>query len=144
MNYKKKRRFKAPKPAIEPIVPLSIGERVADVVAEFGGSWTFIFCFFGFMMVWMVLNSIQFAFQPFDPFPYILLNLILSCLAAMQAPIIMMSQNRQEQKDRQRAEQDLFINQKAEAEILSLHRKLDSLSAEHKKLFQLLYPRTQP
>ena len=116
----------------------TFGERVADRVAEFGGSWSFILIFLGFMLVWIVLNTIQIWKAPFDPFPYILLNLILSCLAALQAPVIMMSQNRQETKDRERAKMDYEINQKAEAEILTLHKKLDHLSEEHSKLGEML------
>lgn len=116
----------------------TFGERIADRVAEFGGSWTFIITFLGFMMFWILLNTIQIWKNPFDPFPYILLNLILSCLAALQAPVIMMSQNRQEAKDRDRARQDFEINQKAEAEILTLHHKLDHLAEEHRKMSDML------
>ncbi|NBW43788.1 MAG: DUF1003 domain-containing protein [Sphingobacteriia bacterium] len=108
---------------------LTRGERLADQIAAFGGSWTFITLFFGILLGWIVLNLWFLDNEGFDPFPFILLNLILSCLAAIQAPIIMMSQNRQEQKDRQRAELDLSINQKAEREIRELRQKVDELHA---------------
>lgn len=108
---------------------LTRGERLADQIAAFGGSWTFITLFFGILLGWIVLNLWFLDNEGFDPFPFILLNLILSCLAAIQAPIIMMSQNRQEQKDRQRAELDLSVNQKAEREIRELRQKVDELHA---------------
>jgi uncharacterized membrane protein len=104
----------------------SLGERVADRVAAFGGSWAFILSFLGLMALWIAANAILLR-PPFDPFPFILLNLCLSCLAALQAPIIMMSQNRQEAKDRLRAENDYRVNLKAELEIRHLHAKLDQL-----------------
>jgi uncharacterized membrane protein len=103
--------------------------RVADKVAEFGGSWKFIIAFGLFMLVWMLIN-IYLLTKPFDPFPFILLNLILSTLAAIQAPVIMMSQNRKEEKDRQRAVNDYLINLKSEIEIRNMHQKLDLLIAE--------------
>ncbi len=106
---------------------LTLGQRLADKVAEFGGSWTFIVAFGGVMFLWIAVNSSALLRQPFDPFPYILLNLMLSCLAAIQAPIIMMSQNRQEAKDRMRAEQDYQVNLKAELEIRHLTWKMDQL-----------------
>lgn len=106
---------------------LSLGQKVADRVAAFGGSWTFIITFFSFILIWMTINIWFLATKPFDPYPFILLNLILSCLAAIQAPIIMMSQNRQEQKDRQRSEHDYKINLKAELEIKLLSEKIDHL-----------------
>jgi uncharacterized membrane protein len=105
----------------------TFGQRVADKVAEFGGSWRFILSFMGFLVLWIVLNSLLMLLRPWDPYPFILLNLILSCLAALQAPIIMMSQNRQEARDRLRAENDYRINLKAELEIRSLHAKMDLL-----------------
>jgi uncharacterized membrane protein len=105
----------------------SLGERLADRVASFGGSWVFIGTFFGALLIWIAINSIQALGQPFDPYPFILLNLLLSCLAAIQAPIIMMSQNRQEAKDRLRAQEDYRVNLKAELEIRHLHSKLDLL-----------------
>ncbi|MBJ6120010.1 DUF1003 domain-containing protein [Pontibacter sp. BT310] len=106
---------------------LTFGERVSDKIAEFGGSWTFILIFFSFLFLWMAINVYFVASRPFDPFPFILLNLILSCLAAIQAPIIMMSQNRKEAKDRQRSEYDYQVNLKAELEIRLLHEKIDHL-----------------
>jgi uncharacterized membrane protein len=105
----------------------TMGDRVADRVASFGGSWFFIGIFFSVLVVWIVLNSGWLLARPLDPFPFILLNLILSCLAAIQAPIIMMSQNRQSARDRLRAEHDYRINLKAELEIRQLHSKLDQL-----------------
>jgi uncharacterized membrane protein len=105
----------------------SFGERLADGTARFGGSWTFILCFGAFMTLWIVMNTLVVGLHPPDPYPFILLNLILSCLAAIQAPIIMMSQNRQEAKDRLRSQHDYQINLKAELEIRHLHDKLDHL-----------------
>lgn len=106
---------------------LSLGQKVADKVADFGGSWTFILSFFLFILIWMFVNIIVFTTKPFDPYPFILLKLILSCLAAIQAPIIMMSQNRKEDKDRKRNEYDYKINLKAELEIKILNEKMDHL-----------------
>jgi uncharacterized membrane protein len=106
---------------------LSFGDRLADRVAEFGGSWKFIILFFVVMAVWILANSIYFLWHPWDPYPYILFNLILSMLAAIQAPIIMMSQNRQETRDRMRAENDYQVNLKAEIEIRGLSEKMDQL-----------------
>lgn len=106
---------------------LTFGQRIADHIAVFGGSWTFIISFFAFILVWMGINILVLANKPFDPYPFILLNLILSCLAAIQAPIIMMSQNRQEHKDRIRSEHDYKINLKAELEIQLLNEKVDHL-----------------
>ncbi len=105
---------------------LSLGERVADKVAEVGGSWRFIIGFGVFLVVWMAINSLVLA-RAFDPYPYILLNLCLSCLAAIQAPVIMMSQNRQGEIDRLRAQNDYEVNVKAELEILQVHEKLNQL-----------------
>ncbi len=102
---------------------LTIGERVADRVAAFGGSWPFIGTFLALMVVWMAVNEEM--GKPFDPYPFILLNLILSCLAAIQAPIIMMSQNRQAARDRLEARNDFEVNLRAEMEIMALHEKLD-------------------
>ena len=107
-----------------------IGQNIADSVAKFGGSWTFILIFIFILLFWIVLNSVMLMKKPFDPYPYILLNLVLSCLAALQAPVIMMSQNRQEEKDRIRAENDYQINLKAEIEIKILHEKLNHLITE--------------
>lgn len=106
---------------------LPLGDRMADRIATFGGSWTFIIAFFTFILIWMLINVYLLATRPFDPYPFILLNLILSCLAAIQAPIIMMSQNRKESKDRQRSEYDYKVNLKAELEIRLLHEKIDHL-----------------
>lgn len=103
------------------------GERLADNVADFGGSWTFIVWFFVVIVVWIGANAFIFLNKGFDPYPFILLNLILSCLASLQAPIIMMSQNRQEQKDRERSKKDYMINLKSELEIRMLDDKLDHL-----------------
>ncbi len=105
----------------------TLGDRLADRLAAFGGSWTFLSLFGGAMAVWVVVNTVVLVWRPFDPYPFILLNLMLSCLAAVQAPVIMMSQNRQEAKDRLRAEHDYRINLKAELEIRHLHSKLDLL-----------------
>jgi uncharacterized membrane protein len=105
----------------------SLGERMADRVADFGGSWRFIIAFFAFLLLWMAVNLGLLIARPFDPYPFIFLNLMLSCLAAIQAPIIMMSQNRQEARDRLRARNDYQINLKAELEIRQLHEKLDHL-----------------
>jgi len=106
---------------------LTFGQRLSDLIARFGGSWSFIIIFFCIMVMWMAVNSYLMSAKPFDPFPYILLNLVLSCLAAIQAPIIMMSQNRVEAKDRLRAAHDYQVNLKAELEIRQLHQKLDHL-----------------
>ncbi len=106
---------------------LTVGERLSDHLAEFGGSWSFIILFACVMLGWIVMNTVLLFRQPFDPYPFILLNLVLSCLAAIQAPIIMMSQNRQESKDRLRSEYDYRVNLKAELEIRLLHAKVDQL-----------------
>lgn len=106
---------------------LTVGERLADKIAEFGGSWGFIIAFAVVMAVWITLNAIVLVWRPFDPYPFILLNLVLSCLAAIQAPVIMMSQNRQEARDRLRAEHDYRVNLKAELEIRHLNTKMDQL-----------------
>ena len=112
---------------------VSFGNRISDKVAAFGGSWKFIILFSIILSLWILVNSMQLLKQPFDPFPYILMNLILSLIAALQAPVIMMSQNRQEEKDRKRAENDYLINLKAEIEIRHLHQKIDLLMAEQFK-----------
>jgi uncharacterized membrane protein len=106
---------------------MTFGERVADKVAQFGGSWGFIGLFGGILVLWMIVNAWVLARDPFDPYPFILLNLVLSTLAALQAPVIMMSQNRQAHKDRRHAQQDYEVNLMAEIEIRDLHDKLDSL-----------------
>jgi len=105
----------------------TFGERLADRIAAFGGSWPFMLCFATFVLVWIALNTVMLIGRPIDPYPFILLNLILSCIAAVQAPIIMMSQNRQEAKDRLRSQHDYQVNLKAELEIRQLHEKVDHL-----------------
>ena len=109
------------------------GEQIADKIASFGGSWKFIGFFAAFLIIWIAINSMVMFWTPVDPYPYILLNLVLSCLAAIQAPIIMMSQNRQEAKDRLRSEYDYKVNLKAEREIRELHKKVDSLLFNQEK-----------
>ena len=106
---------------------LTFGERLADGLADFGGSWRFIALFSGFLLLWVAMNSVVLLWRPFDPYPFILLNLFLSCLAAIQAPVIMMSQNRMEERDRLRGEYDYRVNLKAELEIRHLHEKIDHL-----------------
>lgn len=106
---------------------LTFGQKVSDKIASFGGSWKFIFLFAFILLGWIVINSYFLLAKPFDPFPFILLNLILSCIAAIQAPVIMMSQNRQEARDRKRAEADYKINLKSELELRQLHQKVDHL-----------------
>jgi uncharacterized membrane protein len=107
----------------------TLGERAADGVARFGGSWRYLMLFTAFMIAWMGLNSLLLATGAFDPYPYIFLNLVLSCLSAVQAPIIMMSQNRQEARDRARAQNDHHVNLTAELEIRLLHEKMDQPAA---------------
>ena len=106
---------------------LTVGQRLADKIAEFGGSWTFIMSFGAVIVVWIIINVFALASRAFDPYPFILLNLVLSCLAALQAPVIMMSQNRVEARDRLRGENDYKVNLKAELEIRHLHEKIDHL-----------------
>lgn len=113
---------------------LSPGQKISDKVASFGGSWKFIISFSIILSLWILFNSLTpFGFQ-FDPYPFILMNLVLSAIAALQAPIIMMSQNRQEEKDRKRNENDYLINLKAELEVRSLHQKMDLLLEEQIKV----------
>ncbi len=112
---------------------LTRGQSISDKVARFGGSWKFIIIFAVVLMIWIIINSFLPENSRFDPYPFILMNLILSCIAALQAPIIMMSQNRQEEKDRMRGENDYLINLKAEMEIRSLHQKMDLLLEEQIK-----------
>lgn len=109
------------------VTQLTFGERMSDSLASFGGSWRFIIIFAVILLSWIAINSYFLLSRPFDPYPFILLNLILSCLAAIQAPIIMMSQNRQEARDRKRAEEDYKINLKSELELRQLHQKVDHL-----------------
>jgi uncharacterized membrane protein len=117
---------------------LTFGERFSDRIAEFGGSWKFLILFAGVLLVWIVVNGVVLVTHAFDPYPFILLNLILSCLAAVQAPIIMMSQNRAEARDRLRAENDYKVNLKAELEIRHLHEKLDHLlRRQYNRLFEI-------
>ena len=106
---------------------LSFADRLSDRIAAFGGSWTFILTFCAFLILWIALNVTYFLGKPFDPYPFILLNLALSFIAALQAPLIMMSQRRQEAKDRKRSENDYRVNLKAELEIRHLHEKMDHL-----------------
>lgn len=113
---------------------LTSGQKVSDKVARFGGSWVFIICFAFFFIIWIVFNSILPKDHQFDPYPFILMNLVLSLIAALQAPIIMMSQNRQEEIDRKRSENDYMINLKAELEIRALNQKIDLLLEEQIKV----------
>ena len=116
---------------------LTFGQRLSDKIADFGGSWTFILSFLFFLMLWIAYNIYSLS-KPFDPYPFILLNLILSCIAAMQAPIIMMSQNRQEEKDRERSKHDYQVNLKAELEIRLMHEKIDHLILhQQQRLFEI-------
>ena len=108
----------------------TLGERLADRVAEFGGSWTFIIIFLAFLVSWATLNTIILITGALDPYPFIFLNLLLSMVAALQAPIIMMSQNRQSEKDRANAQHDYEVNLKAELEIMALHEKVDQMRAD--------------
>ncbi|MGH7982983.1 MAG: DUF1003 domain-containing protein [Candidatus Udaeobacter sp.] len=117
---------------------LTFGERLSDRIAEFGGSWKFLITFGAVIVVWIGVNAVLLATRAFDPFPFILLNLILSCLAAVQAPVIMMSQNRAEARDRLRAENDYKVNLKAELEIRHLHEKIDHLlRRQYNRLFEI-------
>ena len=116
---------------------LTAGQRIADKVARFGGSWKFIITFMSILLLWIIYNLNLPVEKRFDPYPFILLNLVLSCLAAIQAPVIMMSQNRTEEKDRKRNENDYIVNLKAEIEIRTLHQKMDLLLEEQfKKLME--------
>ena len=110
---------------------LTFGQRLSDNIAKFGGSWKFIIFFMSFLIIWMIINVVFLTIRAFDPYPFILLNLILSCIAAIQAPVIMMSQNRQEEKDRMRSLHDYQVNLKAEVEIRLLHDKIDHLIVQH-------------
>jgi uncharacterized membrane protein len=117
---------------------LTFGERLSDKIAAFGGSWTFIIFFSTVLLLWIVINSFILMTRAFDPYPYILMNLVLSALAALQAPVIMMSQNRSEARDRARGENDYKINLKAELEIRHLHEKIDHLlRGQYKRLFEI-------
>ena len=111
----------------------TLGQRAADAIAKFAGSWAFIFSFTGGLALWMIINTLM-AAQAFDPYPFILLNLVLSCIAAIQAPLIMMSQNRQEEKDRHRAENDYKVNLKTEIMIEDLYDKVNVILAKQSAL----------
>lgn len=111
---------------------ITFGQRASDKLAEFAGSWFFIIAFTLFLLIWVLIN-VYLLKNPFDPYPFIMLNLVLSCVAAIQAPLIMMSQKRQEQKDRERAEDDFKINLKCEIILENLHRKLDELLEYERK-----------
>lgn len=113
----------------------TFGQKAADSLAKFAGSWTFIITFFFILIAWVTVNTI-FLISPFDKYPFILLNLILSCLASIQAPVIMMSQNRQEQKDRLRAINDYKVNLKSEIIVEDLHMKLDSILENQKNILE--------
>ena len=115
----------------------TLGQRAADTIAKFAGSWAFIFSFAGVLVLWMVVNVIL-ATKAFDPYPFILLNLVLSCVAAIQAPLIMMSQNRQEEKDRHRAENDYKVNLKTEIMIEDLYDKVNAILAKQSQIEKLL------
>jgi uncharacterized membrane protein len=120
-----------------PLEVLSKGQNISDKVASFGGSWKFIILFGVILTIWIIINVAVLGHYKFDPYPFILMNLILSCIAALQAPIIMMSQNRKEEKDRMRSENDYLINLKAEMQIRSMHQKMDLLLEEQiKTLFE--------
>jgi uncharacterized membrane protein len=126
---------------MEEVDDSTFGERAADAVARFGGSWTFIMLFLLVLLGWIAVNSyllLNLGRKPFDPFPYILLNLFLSMLASIQAPVMLMSQNRQGQIDRERVENDYEVNLKAELEIMALHEKMDAQSARIDELLALL------
>ena len=126
------------RPDTEQEEKVTFGQRVADRVALFGGSWKFIIIFAAILLSWIIINSYLLIKKPFDPYPFILLNLVLSCLAAIQAPVIMMSQNRQEAKDRVRSENDYLVNLKSEIEIRQLHEKIDHiLINQSKRLFEI-------
>lgn len=115
----------------------TLGQRAADTIAKFAGSWAFIFLFAGVLILWMVVNAIL-ATKAFDPYPFILLNLVLSCVAAIQAPLIMMSQNRQEEKDRHRAENDYKVNLKTEIIIEDLYDKVNAILVRQSQIEKLL------
>jgi uncharacterized membrane protein len=117
---------------------LTLGDRMADKIALFAGSWTFIGIFVGILFIWIVVNSIAIFAKPFDPFPFILMNLILSCIAALQAPVIMMSQNRQEKKDRLRAEHDYEVNLKAEILVENIIKRLEMIERNQALLAERL------
>lgn len=138
LNSMNKQSLLTDKLEIEDRSRLTTGQRIADKVATFGGSWTFISSFLFFLVVWICLNGFWLVNRAFDPFPFILLNLILSCIAAIQAPVIMMSQNRQEEKDRERGKNDYMINLKSELEVRLLHEKIDHFMLhQHQELMEV-------
>jgi uncharacterized membrane protein len=116
---------------------LSFGDRIADRLADVAGSWAFIISFLAVLVIWIIINSIMLFTHPFDPYPFILLNLVLSCVAAIQAPVIMMSQNRQEKKDRIQSEQDYQINLKAEILVEDIINRLKRLEENHHKMSEM-------
>ena len=116
---------------------ITIGQKAADSIAKFAGSWAFIFSFTGALVLWMIVN-VLFAAKAFDPYPFILLNLVLSCVAAIQAPLIMMSQNRQEEKDRRRAENDYKVNLKTEIMIEDIYDKVNAVLARQTELEKII------
>ena len=118
----------------EPKEILTRGQSISDKVARFGGSWSFIISFSAILFVWIIANSFMSEENKFDPYPFILMNLILSTIAALQAPVIMMSQNRKEEKDRKRNENDYMVNLKAELQVRSLHQKIDLMQKEQMKI----------
>ena len=118
----------------EPKETLTTGQRISDAVARFGGSWSFIISFSAVLFVWILFNIYAAESKKFDPYPFILMNLVLSTIAALQAPVIMMSQNRTEEKDRKRNENDYIINLKAELQVRSLHQKIDLMQKEQMKV----------
>ena len=124
-------------PAKEAKTKISVGQRAADAIAKFAGSWAFIGSFVGVLLLWMALN-VCLAAKAFDPYPFILLNLVLSCVAAIQAPLIMMSQNRQEEKDRRRAENDYKVNLKTEIMIEDMHDKLNRILSRQELLVRYI------
>jgi uncharacterized membrane protein len=134
----RKQEILAHNPEEEFQAELTLGQRLADHIADFGGSWTFISMFAVVIFIWLITNSALLIARPFDPYPYILLNLVLSSLAALQAPVIMMSQNRQEARDRIHAARDYQVNLKAELEIRQLHQKIDHmLSRQWERLVEI-------
>jgi uncharacterized membrane protein len=118
----------------EPAEELTVGQAVSDKVARFGGSWSFIISFTAILVVWIAFNTLAATTSRFDPYPFILMNLVLSTVAALQAPVIMMSQNRTEERDRKRNENDYIINLKAELQVRSLHQKIDLMQKEQMKV----------
>ena len=118
----------------EPKEIMTRGQSISDKVARFGGSWSFIISFSALLFAWIVVNSFLPAGKQFDPYPFILMNLVLSTIAALQAPVIMMSQNRKEEKDRKRNENDYMVNLKAELQVRSLHQKIDLMQKEQMKV----------